>query len=124
MASSATVVGSSKYLLFQAEPGGSVSGLALGTHPIVIADAAGLGRLKAAECAPAIESVLRTLPEQNHPRIRRILMEIRGDSGDKSDAAKLREDFEKLEDRNRKIEERLAAIEASRESEREKKTEE
>jgi len=80
-----------------------------------MAAAAALGQLKAASAVPDLEAAMKRLPEQVHPRIRRIIMGIAGDANGKSGTAALKESFEKLEDRCRKMAERIDKLEAAEE---------
>jgi aminopeptidase N len=75
-----------------------------------------LARLKATGSIPAIEGAMKLLPEQEQPRVRRALMGMSGDGKGKTDAATLKKTVEKLEDRLRKVVERLDKIDAEEQS--------
>jgi aminopeptidase N len=75
----------------------------------------GLVLLKHGPGAAAIEAALPGFPEQNHPRIRRLVNAIRAGDG-KPDDAKRKKEFEDLVERQRKLEERLDRLEANKEA--------
>jgi hypothetical protein len=82
-----------------------------------MAAAAALGQLKAAGSIPALEAAMQSLPVQEHPRLRRVIMGITGDANGKSESAALKKQMEKLEDRLRKMADRVDKLEAREEAE-------
>ena len=75
------------------------------------ATARALGMLAMPEGAAVVESIVRTLPEQEQPRTVRIARGLRAD-GEKPPSARLAKRVEEVEDRCRKLEERLERVEA------------
>jgi aminopeptidase N len=75
----------------------------------------GLGALRAKEAAPQVETAMCTLPLQDHPRVRRLLLSMRAGDGDESQTAKLTKRIEELEEKSRKLEERLDRLAAEAE---------
>ena len=82
-----------------------------------LAAAGALGRLKAKAHVGDLEAAIKRLPEQVHARVRRIIMGITGDADGKGETAALKETIEKLEDRCRRMGERLDKLEAAAELE-------
>ncbi len=78
-----------------------------------MAAAGALGGLKAAQAVPALEAAIKRLPEQVHARIRRMIMGISGDANGKRETTALKETMEKLEDRLRKMADRIDKLEAA-----------
>lgn len=72
-----------------------------------LAAARALQALHAGGSIPALEAMIPTLAEQHHPRIRRIILALRGKPPGKSETVVLRERIEKLEETLRKLEDRL-----------------
>ncbi len=73
-----------------------------------------LADLRAVSAAAAVEAVLATLPEQNRPRVARILRALRNADGGPEDA-KMRKSLDALEERCRRLEERIDRLEAEKE---------
>ncbi|MEN8149282.1 MAG: M1 family metallopeptidase [Planctomycetota bacterium] len=72
----------------------------------------GLASLKAGEATGAVEAALATFAEQDRPRLRRSLKTLRGGDADAGAAAKLRKEFDDLQERHRKLEARVDELEA------------
>ena len=72
----------------------------------------GLVALKAGEATGAVEAALATFAVQDRPRIRRSMKALRGGDGDAGEAAKLRKEFDDLQERHRKLEARVDEMEA------------
>lgn len=78
---------------------------------------AGLASLNAAQAAADAESCLATFAEQDHPRIRRQINAMRKGPADEGATAKLKKDLEKMEEKSRKLEARIDALEAAADKE-------